>query len=111
MIGNTQILGTTLQLNTIISGKINVVLVYRPPNSSSSDSVALVDYLQQQCCSELQFILLILLGVVNLSKVDWGHFTLLTEHSSADSNLFQLVLKIDFLNMFLCLPEVIIFLT
>ena len=72
---------TTLQFNSIISDKINVVLVYRPLNSSSSDSVALIDYLQRQSCSELQLIPLILLGDFNLSKVDWGHFTLLPWHS------------------------------
>ena len=56
--------------------------VYRPPNSSSSDSVAFIDYLQRQFCSELQLIPLILLGDFKLSKVGLGHFILLPEHST-----------------------------
>ena len=94
MIGNIQILGTTLQFNTIIRDKIDAVLVYRPLGTSSTDSMALIDYLQRQCCSELQLIPLILLGDFNLSKVDWGYFTLLYPGTPpADSNLLQQVLK------------------
>ena len=100
-----------MEFNAIISDKINVVLAYRAPNSSPSDTVALIDYLQRQCYSELQSIPLIFLSDFNLSKVDCGFFTLLPGHSPTNSNLLQVVLKMVSLNMFLCLPEVIIFLT